>query len=138
MATLGMGGRDGPARLSLDGDARDMVGDGVVQLAGELFTLAGLGLVDVADADPRSEADRGPERCGEQEERVPGDRLGQTGRLGDQGDGQPEQDHAKAACGLPTGSPPEQGVGQDQGGRDTEGQNALRSGEDPDDVDHRQ
>ena len=61
---LGVGGRDGPACLGLDGDARDMVGDGVVQLAGELFTLARLGLVDVADTDPRAEADRGAERCG--------------------------------------------------------------------------
>lgn len=84
---LGVGRRDGPAGLSLDGDARDVMGDGVVQLAGELFALAGLGLVDVADADSRAEADRGAKRSGEQEERVSGDRLGQARGLGDQGDG---------------------------------------------------
>ena len=112
--TLGVGGRDGTSCLGLDGDARDMVGDGVVEFASELFAFAGLGLVDVADADLRAIADRGAERGGEQEERVPCERLPQAHGVGDVGDGQPEQDDAEAACGFPTGAPPEQGVGQDQ------------------------
>jgi hypothetical protein len=117
--TLGVCGRDGASCLSLDGDARDVMSNGVVELASELFALSGFGFVDVTDADPRAIADRGAERGGEQEERVRRDRLGQAGRVGDGGDEQPDQDHAQAARGLPAGAPPEQGVGQDQGGRDT-------------------
>jgi len=49
------------------------VGDGVVEFARELFAFAGLGLVDVTDADLRAIADRGAERGGGQEERVPPD-----------------------------------------------------------------
>ena len=81
--TLGVGGRDGTSCLGLDGDARDVVGDGVVEFTSELFAFAGLGLVDVADADLRAIADRGAERGGEQEERVPCDRLRQAGGVGD-------------------------------------------------------
>ena len=95
--TLGVGGRDGTSCLGLDGDARDVVGDGVVEFTSELFAFAGLGLVDVADADLRAIADRGAERGGEQEERVPCDRLRQAHGVGDVGDGQPEQDDAEAA-----------------------------------------
>ncbi len=58
--------------------------------------------------------------------------------VGDVGDGQPEQDDAEAACGFPTGAPPEQGVGQDQRRGDAVQQGALRPGEDSDDVEDRQ
>src|SRR5215208_5789458 len=115
--------------MGLDGDARDVVGDGVVEFTSQLFAFAGLGLVDVADADPRAIADRGAERGGEQEEPVPFDRLPQAGGVGDGGDGQPEQDDAEAACGFPTGAPPEQRVGQDQRRGDAIQQGALRPGE---------
>ena len=109
-----------------------------VELASQLFAFAGLGLIDVADADLRAIADRGAERGGEQEERVRCDRLRQAGGVGGGGDGQPEQDDAEAACGFPTGAPPEQGVGQDQRRGDAVQQGALRPGEDSDDVDDRQ
>ncbi len=66
-----MGGRDGTTCLGLDSDAGDVVGDGVVEFTSELFAFAGLGLVDVADADLLAIADRGAERGGEQEEPVP-------------------------------------------------------------------
>ena len=84
-------------------------------------------------------ADRGAERGGEQEERVSCDRLRQAHGVGDvDGDGQPEQDDAEAACGFPTGAPPEQGVGQDQRRGGAVQQGAVRPGEDSDDVDDRQ
>jgi hypothetical protein len=79
-----------------------------------VFAFAGLGLVDVADADLRAIADRGAERGGEQEEPVRCDRIRQAGGVGHVGDGQPEQDDHEAAGGFPAGAPPEQGVGQDQ------------------------
>src|SRR3712207_9465854 len=90
----GVGGRDGTSCLGLDGDARDVVGDGVVEFTSELFAFPGLGLVDVADAALRAIADRGAERGGEEEERVRPDRVRQAGGVGDGGDGQPEQDDA--------------------------------------------
>jgi energy-coupling factor transporter ATP-binding protein EcfA2 len=107
-------GCDGTSCLGLDGDARHVVGDGVVEFTSQLFAFAGLGLVDVADADLLAIADRGAERGGEQEERVPCDPRPQAHVVGNVGDGQPDQDDAEAACGFPTGAPPEQGVGQDQ------------------------
>ena len=57
--SLRVGCRDGTSRLGLDDNAGDVVGDRVMELTRELFALTGFGLLDVADADPRAEADRG-------------------------------------------------------------------------------
>ena len=136
--TLRVGGRDGTSCLGLDGDARDVVGDGVVEFARELFAFAGLGLVDVTEADLRAIADRGAERGGGQEERVPPDLARQAHGVGDGGDGLPEQDDAEADCGFPTGAPPEQGVGQDERRGRAVQRGAVRPGEDSDEVDDHQ
>ena len=48
-----VGGGDRPTGLGLDGDGGHVVGDGVVQLPGELLALAELDLFDLADPDTR-------------------------------------------------------------------------------------
>ena len=125
-------------RLRLDRDTRHVVGDDVVQLSGELLAFAGLGLLDVADADPGAVADGGAESCREEEERVAGDRVGQGGHVGDEGDGQPREDHEQPANGIPTRPPPEQRIGEDQRGRHARGQGALSARGHPEEVDNDQ
>ena len=98
--TVGVGGGHDAAGLSLDGDGRDVVADGVMELAGQLVALTELGLLDVADPDVGVEADRRTERGGEQEEPVAGDHLGGRSRIGDVGDGEPGQDDREADGGL--------------------------------------
>ena len=97
---VGVGGGDHAAGLSPDDHGRDVVGDGVVQLAGQLVALTQLGLLDVADPGIGVEADRRTERGGEQDEPVAGDHLGGRSRVGDLGDGEPDEDHREADGGL--------------------------------------
>ena len=50
-AAVRVGGGDRATGLGLDGDGGHVVGDRVVQLAGELLALAQLHLIDLADRE---------------------------------------------------------------------------------------
>ena len=67
-AASGSGRGDDPPGLGPDRDGRDVVGDGVVQLAGQLLALAQLDLVELAQPGGGPVADRGAERRREQQD----------------------------------------------------------------------
>ena len=88
--------------LPEDGDRRDVVADGIVELAGELVALTEPCLLDVADAYGGLETDRRTERGGGQEEPVVGNHLASAGWIGDVRDDEPGQDDAQADHGFAT------------------------------------
>jgi hypothetical protein len=111
---VGVGRGDGPSRLGLDRDRRDVVGHGVVELPRQLLTLAELDLIQLPGPGVRAVPRRGAERGGERQDAETdhgiqhGRRLGQDPeRRGDQHDRQPEHH-------LATGRPAQQRVGQHQ------------------------
>ncbi len=64
---LGMRDRDDPARLGPDGDGRDVMGNRVMQLPGQLLTLPEPDLVQLAGPGGGPVPDRGTECCREQQ-----------------------------------------------------------------------
>ena len=116
--TIGMGARHGSSRLGLDDDARHVVTDGVVQVAGEVVTLSQLGLLDLTHAGGGVETDGGPEGGGEQEEPVAGHDLPHRARIRDVGDAQPHQDDRESDDGLTARTPSQQRVRQHERDRD--------------------
>ena len=109
-----MGAGDDPPGLGPDGDGRDVVGDGVVQLARQLLPLAEPDLIERAQPGGGPVADRGAEHRGEQREHARDDGIAGAGVVAGDPEDVGDQDDPQPDHGLATGPPAEQRVGEQQ------------------------
>jgi hypothetical protein len=131
-------GDDGSAGLGPDDDGRDMMGDRVVQLAGQLFTLAQPDLIQLADPRGRPVADRGAESRREEQEHAAENGFDVPGEIADVSEHQCHTDDRQSDGDLAAGSPARQGVRQQHhADHRVQAEGSAAADQDPD-VDHDQ
>ena len=106
-----------PAGLGADRDRRDVVGDRVVQLAGELLALAELTWSSSRSRETVQIAHGGPERRREEQEDERADRVADAGPVAGDAEDVGEHDDRHAERDLAARSPAEQRVQEQQHAR---------------------
>ena len=81
----------GAAGLGLNGDGRNVVSDGVVQLTCQLLAFAELDLANLAEPGARLVVDRSAERRSQQQDHEPTDGVAKTVEVADGADGMGER-----------------------------------------------
>ena len=110
---IGLGRRRGDAGLGADRHRRHVVGNRVVQVAGEPFTLQQLHPIELAQPGGGAEADGDTQRGGGEHHREAGDQLTTVDRADQAGGCHLGHHEERTEHGFPAGAPAEQRVDQE-------------------------
>ena len=102
------------SRLGLNRDGRDVVGDRVVQVAGQLLTLHQPSVIELPGSRPGAPADGEPQGTRRHRDRDAADDVGAGGGRRHKGDQHPARDEAAGDDHPASRAPPEHGVEQEQ------------------------
>ena len=111
---VGANGEHRLRRLRLDGDRRDMVGDRVVKVPGDLFALAELGVFDVLFVPLGPGPDDRAQGARKEHGESASDRVGQCVHVSRECRTEQRRGHDSVAeCDIPPRAPSDEGVGQE-------------------------